>query len=342
MSEQTVTQHPETQRMEMESNDTRESAQSPPRETASTKTKSPKGEETSQETTPSQTALSPHQPKGPKDEYTPAAPAQTKAIQTQGDPETDETAPEEVKPGPTTSQKTPKAEPQEGKSDEEKVDNAQAKMDQRMQKMGRQKMKQLDPEIRNLVLASRNVLDSVETAVKVQMRREMQDLTEVVSEMSAKIKQLDDRANEIEAAAKRADQATMNLQSAAGEDAVQEIIAKNEQVKGAVQEMCDDLIDRIAVLSEQTQHRFEEISTQAYNRISKKINRVEAFDGKLDKNIQKSQVQANEMLRRHKALLNRGEDLTKIPRAYAAVVLVASMVGGALGAAIFIAWETLF
>jgi hypothetical protein len=48
------------------------------------------------------------------------------------------------------------------------------------------------------------------------------------------------------------------------------------------------------------------------------------------------------MLRRHKALLNRGEDLTKIPRAYAAVVLVASMVGGALGAAIFIAWETLF
>lgn len=329
--------------MEMESNDTRESAQSPPRETASTKTKSPKGEETSQETTPSQTALSPHQPKGPKDEYTPAAPAQTKAIQTQGDPETtDETVPEEVKPGPTTSQKTPKAEPQEGKSDEEKVDNAQAKMDERMRKTGRQKMKQLDPEIRNLLLASRNVLDSVETAVKVQMRREMQDLTRVVKEMSAKIKHLDDRANEIEAAAKRADQATMNLQSAAGEDAVQEIIAKNEQVKGAVQEMCDDLIDRIAVLSEQTQHRFEAMSTQAYNRISKKIDRVEAFDGKLDKNIQKSQVQANEMLRRHKALLNRGEDLTKIPRAYAAVVLVASMVGGALGAAIFIAWETLF
>ena len=236
-----------------------------------------------------------------------------------------------------------KAETEEpAKSDEEKVAESKDIMEEVYKGLNVKGKEEASPEVAELIAACIGVLETVEIAVKVEIRREMAQWTEKVSQMTDATKSLEARANEIEAAAKRADEATMKLERASNEEVLETAAQKSEDVKVAVQEMCDDLIERVDVLSEKTENRFERMSRGAYVRIAKKVDRVEAFDAKLDSNMRDAQKQAYAMIKRHEALVKKGEQLLKIPRNFAAVVLMAALAGGALGATIFIAWETLF
>ena len=300
--------------------------------------------------TPSQTDLSPHLPKAKKDEFTPAK----VAVKTEDPkpavpvpdppPETiEETAEQGAEKPAAEKPGAEKAETEEpAKSDEEKVAESKDIMEEVYKGLNVKGKEEASPEVAELIAACIGVLETVEIAVKVEIRREMAQWTEKVSQMTDATKSLEARANEIEAAAKRADEATMKLERASNEEVLETAAQKSEDVKVAVQEMCDDLIERVDVLSEKTENRFERMSRGAYVRIAKKVDRVEAFDAKLDSNMRDAQKQAYAMIKRHEALVKKGEQLLKIPRNFAAVVLMAALAGGALGATIFIAWETLF